>query len=50
MSDNFLDLYKSAYSESEYIEKLDELLSVDDNRRKQYWREVFPELYSMLLE
>ena len=46
--ENFLDLYKTEYSEKEYIEKLDELLAVDDVRRNQNWRETFPELFNLL--
>lgn len=46
--ENFLDLYKTEYSEKEYIEKLDELLGTDDIRRNQNWRETFPELYNLL--
>ena len=46
---NFLDLYRSNYTTSQYIEQLDKLLSIDDLRRKQDWRTTFSELYALLI-
>jgi sulfatase maturation enzyme AslB (radical SAM superfamily) len=47
---NFLDLYKTDYTGREYIEKLDDLLGIDDGRRKQDWKTTFPDLLTLLQE
>jgi MoaA/NifB/PqqE/SkfB family radical SAM enzyme len=45
---NFVNLYKSPYGRDDYINRLDELLYIDDVKRKQDWRTTFPILYDLL--
>jgi MoaA/NifB/PqqE/SkfB family radical SAM enzyme len=45
---NFLHLSTSPYTTEEYVQILDNKLSIDDQRRKQDWRRSFPEIYNLL--
>lgn len=46
---NFLYLYKNEYMSGDYIKQLDDLLTFDDVRRKQNWRDTFSELFKGLI-
>lgn len=45
---NFMYLYKNDYTASDYIVQLDNKLGFYDTRRKQDWRNTFPDLYMLL--
>lgn len=45
----FMDQKVSPYTREQYIEEMDKLLGVDDERRGEKWREVFPRLYEILI-
>ena len=47
---SFMNLYKSKYTCTSYIEELDKKLGFDDLRRKQDWKKTFSKLYNLLIQ
>jgi hypothetical protein len=45
---NFVNLYKSPHTREDYMNRLDDLLYVDDVKRKQDWRTTFTVLHGLL--
>ncbi len=46
---SFMDQKVSPYTREEYLVKLDDFLKTDDERRGESWKDVFPQLYELLL-